>query len=81
VDEEAKKQHEKIHDKIGELRDDIKDIRVLIVGNPPKQKGIFQRMDETNGKVRLLTKVVIGIIMFVLGTAAPKAAAVIAGLG
>jgi len=81
VDEEAIEQHEKLQDKIQQLRDDIKDIHVLIVGNPPKQKGVFQRLDETNGKIKLLKLVVIGIVMYILGTATPKVAAIIAALG
>lgn len=45
MNKEDRKQFEEIHAKLDH-------INLLIVGNPPKQKGVFQRLDETNGKVK-----------------------------
>ena len=61
-----------LHKKLDELNKKVDDVQMLIVGNPPKQKGIFQRMDEANGKIKWLTKAVIGIVLFIIGLVTPR---------
>lgn len=65
---------EESHDKIMK---EIAHIKMLIQGDPPKTKGIFQRLDDANGKLSRHEKffngiwggcgtVAIGIVIFIL---------------
>jgi len=61
LDKEAKQQHKILFKQMEDLHDKIDNINVLIVGDPPETKGVFQRLDDTNGTVSFHTKILYGL--------------------
>lgn len=44
---------EEVHKRIDKVFDKIDDLQTMIVGDPPRQKGVFQRIDELTEQVKI----------------------------